>query len=352
MKVAITADVHLKTKNEAPERFNSLQNIFQQIKERQINNLIIAGDLFDKEFYNYSEFDLLCKEFSEINVYVIPGNHDYNIENKFFTSSNINIITKAEIKEIGNLSVLFIPFEHGKSIDEVLSKIAYNEKLPEKWILIGHGDYITGNKVLNPYEPGFYMPLTSKTVNKFNPLRVILGHIHKLFEYGKVIYPGSPCGLDITETGKRQFIIYHTESDYIEKVFVNNDKIYFIESLLISPFDEELNFLRGKIDQMIKNWQLTQEELKKVHLHIILNGLTKQDLKELIDNIKKILFNHGVSSNVDIDISQINLLKDYESERFFLFNKIKEKIDELNLYTFTTSKEKVLEQTMEIIFRE
>lgn len=37
---------------------------------------------------------------------------------------------------------------------------------------------------------------------------------------------------------------------------------------------------------------------------------------------------------------------------FFLFNKIKEKIDELNLYTFTTSKEKVLEQTMEIIFRE
>lgn len=72
---------------------------------------------------------------------------------------------------------------------------------------------------------------------------------------------------------------------------------------------------------MIKNWQLTQEELKKVHLRIILNGLTKQDLKELIDNIKKILFNHGVSSNVDIDISQINLLKDYVSERFFCLIK-------------------------------
>jgi len=352
MKVAITADVHLKAKNEAPERFNALQNIFQQIKERQINNLIIAGDLFDKEFYNYSEFDLLCKEFSEINVFVIPGNHDYSIENKFFTSLNISIFTKAEIKEIGNLPILFIPYEQGKSIDEVLSEIYYKEKLPEKWVLIGHGDYITGNRELNPYEPGFYMPLTSKTVNKFNPLRVILGHIHKPFEYGKVIYPGSPCGLDITETGKRQFIIYDTKSDHTEKAFVDNDRIYFIESLLVFPFDEQLKFLKNKIDQMIKDWQITQEELKKIKLRIILYGFTEQNLKILTENIKKIIFNKGVSSEIDIDISQINLLKDYEIERLLLLNKIKEKIDQIDLDKFNISKEKILEQTMEIIFKE
>lgn len=42
MKLAITADVHLRTKNETPERFNALEKIFQQIKDRDISTLIIV----------------------------------------------------------------------------------------------------------------------------------------------------------------------------------------------------------------------------------------------------------------------------------------------------------------------
>lgn len=220
MKFAITADVHLKTKNETPERYKAVESIFEEIKRREIDSIIIAGDLFDRDFSNYNDFDSLCKNFPGVKITLIPGNHDYQINNRFFTSSNIEVINESQIRELEGLSILFIPYDSAKSIDEALSEYAREQKFPERWILVGHGDYITGNRELNPYEPGFYMPLTSKSILKYSPLKIFSGHIHKPSEFGRVFYPGSPCGLDITETGKRRFLIYDTGRDSVEQVFI------------------------------------------------------------------------------------------------------------------------------------
>lgn len=62
MKVAITADLHLRTKKEYPERFNALDNILTQCVELGIDLLLIAGDLFDKESASYSDFEKTCKK--------------------------------------------------------------------------------------------------------------------------------------------------------------------------------------------------------------------------------------------------------------------------------------------------
>ena len=47
MKIAITADVHLKTGQEYPERYNALKDILDVLANEDIHTLIIAGDLFD-----------------------------------------------------------------------------------------------------------------------------------------------------------------------------------------------------------------------------------------------------------------------------------------------------------------
>ena len=60
MKVAVTADVHLKTKSETPERYNALEDILNKCLEQDIDNIIIAGDLFDQETNNYGDFEKLC----------------------------------------------------------------------------------------------------------------------------------------------------------------------------------------------------------------------------------------------------------------------------------------------------
>lgn len=352
MKIAITADVHLKGKDETPERYKALEDILQQLKNRNIYYLIIAGDLFDRDFTNYSEFDSLCHKYSPINLLVIPGNHDYQIEQRFFTSSNVEIIKKVKIKNIGGVALLFVPYEMAKSIDESLADYYHKEKLPEKWILIGHSDYITGNRDLNPYEPGFYMPLTTKSIARYNPLRVFLGHIHKPSDFGRVTYPGSPCGLDITETGRRRFLIYDTEADSIQTAFVQTEKIYFNEVLLLLPFEDENQFLEEKTKRMIESWQLNKEELNRVILRLSLTGYVS-NLHETVKILKNLISNYGIAIyNNEIDLSKIKLLKDIESERLYLFDKIRGKIENLNTDKLYVSEDKILEKTMEFVFKE
>ena len=62
MRISVTADVHLRTRAEHSERYNALENIFEQTITEGIENLLIAGDLFDKDFRSYSEFEELGKQ--------------------------------------------------------------------------------------------------------------------------------------------------------------------------------------------------------------------------------------------------------------------------------------------------
>lgn len=348
MKIAITADIHLKTEAETPERYNALKNIFKQIEEKGLTHLIIAGDLFDKDFSNYNDFDTLCKQHSSIKIKVIPGNHDYQVENRFFTSSNIEVINDVRIEDFDGVQVVFVPYDSTKSsIDEAV--LEHTEKLPQRWILIGHGDYITNAREQNPYELGLYMPITSRFIIKHNPLRVFLGHIHKPSDFGRIIYPGSACGLNITETGKRRFIIYDTRLDYIEEAFISTDKIYFDERLIVFPFEHN-QFLQRNIKEMIEKWNLSADELKKATLRLSLKGYTT-DLKETEKNIAEIISSYGITLYEDrLDLSEIKVLNESEEDRIYILQKVKEKIEGLDLSKLAVSKEKIIEQSMQLIF--
>ncbi len=351
MKIAITSDIHLKSYSDSTERYNALENIFKKIKDKNISHLIIAGDLFDKDYNNYSDFDKLCNKFPFINILAIPGNHDYNIKNEYFTAKNLTIIAeRPQIIKLNDLHFLFIPYISGKSIDEVIVEFAQINNLPEKWVLIGHGDYLTTNKELNLYEKGLYMPITSNLINKFNPLKVILGHIHKPSLFGKVIYPGSPCGIDITETGRRRFLIFDTYSLSFEEEIINTDLIYFIETINLFPVNDQKNFLKEKIDNAIKKWDLTENEHNKVKLKLILKGYTKNK-KEILEFAKKIIFNRGINLYDDIDTSQLKVIELIDNEKMEVFERVKDKLNNnVKNWNFLCSIDNVLEKAMEIIF--
>ena len=97
MKIAITADVHLKTGQEYPERYNALKDVLDVLVREDIHILIVAGDLFDMGSQNYAVFDELCrdKKYAGIDFHVIPGNHDSAIGQKYFTAPNIRIYSEA-----------------------------------------------------------------------------------------------------------------------------------------------------------------------------------------------------------------------------------------------------------------
>ncbi len=353
MKIAITADIHLKTNKEYPERFNALKNILDQILKEGIDKLIIAGDLFDIESQNYSLFDEICNQekYGRINFYLIPGNHDPSISPKYFTADNIKIFDKPAFYTFDDsgYNFFFIPFHTGKSMGEIIAK--HKHELTGQWILIGHGDYLAGIKNPNTYEKGVYMPLGRTDIEYYKPLLVVLGHIHKKMEAGKVYYPGSPCSMDINETGRRSFIVLDLNDLSISARIVDTDYIYLNQQLIVMPAANEFEDIRNRLQNLISEWNLSREETRRARIRLKLKGYTS-DKKRLINILKESLKDYSFYNDEEPDLSEVLLFDDLE--RTGIVERVKAKIETLPESSGYTQekKELIMEHALGIILKE
>jgi DNA repair exonuclease SbcCD nuclease subunit len=276
MKIAITADVHLVPEGEHPERLNALRNIFEQVKADGIGVLIIAGDLFDENVQDFKDFESLCRDHLEVQVEVIPGNHDPDLSSGMIAAENVTVHDTVDLVTIGETPFLFVPYSKGKNMGEQIAG-KKSELEAGNWILVSHGDFIGGVKERDPYEPGIYLPLYRKDLDMYSPRVAFLGHIHlvdDLPEYlpGKVVYPGSPCGLNITEIGRRRFLVYNTTEETLGSRDIVTDDLFFIESFLVIPGKDELSRLEEEIADRIAGWELRPGEREKVKLRVKAKG--------------------------------------------------------------------------------
>jgi DNA repair exonuclease SbcCD nuclease subunit len=275
MKVAVTADVHLSTGDAHPERYRALEDVFRRTDKAGIEHLIIAGDLFNEDSHNYSEFESICRDHPAVAVHIIPGNHDPDISKKSITEANVHIYTEPEILELDSLTFLFVPYEKNAKMGEKIAQLedAIDGK---EWVLVGHGDYYGGVKELNPLEPGTYMPLSRKDLGRFKPRTVFLGHIHKPHSpHDHVHYVGSPCGLDISETGYRRFLVYDTTNGNIEDRAIETDVLYFTEAFLVLPREDEVPLLKQEIAKRIESWNIDASDHPKVQVRVEASGYAK-----------------------------------------------------------------------------
>jgi exonuclease SbcD len=332
MKVAITADLHLAAKKDCPERYNALKNILEQItdqniKTKVIENLIIAGDLFDKEFRNYSEFESLCKKYPKIQMHIIPGNHDPDINEQDIVGDNIHIYTAPTPVMFGNTTFLFIPYKKDTNMSEHIAAVK-GEIKGKDWFLVSHGDYYGGTKEINPREAGTYMPLSRANVAAFKPKIVFLGHIHKpsYWKVENVYYTGSPCGLDITETGKRRFLVCDTKEGKATGQSVATDVIYFDETFTIVPSDNEVPLLNKEIKDRIKEWGLASSDYEKVVVRVKVIGYASDRSaisKALKDGFAGFSYYQGTGPFIgDLSISSDVQLKEIAQETMDLINKL------------------------------
>lgn len=289
MKIAITADLHLTTRNQHPERFAALANILDQMQSGGIKTLIIAGDLFNESGSNYADFDTLCNEpkFKELRVLIIPGNHDIRLANHSFTAANIEVLAEPTIRTLGEngLRFLFVPFKRQRTMGDDIAARA-NDLPTNNWILIGHGDWAEGIREPNPYEPGVYMALTRQDVETYKPARVLLGHIHKPWDSSRVHYAGSPCGLAINETGRRRFLIFDSETGVVTSQTVATDVLFFNEVFVVLPVRDEVEYVKKQITDRIKSWGIAPNEHQRVRLQARVIGYSanKRRLHETIKN--------------------------------------------------------------------
>lgn len=314
MKVAITADLHLSAEDKHPERWKTFQIFCQDVAKSGIQFVIIAGDCFDTDSPNYTAFDKVVssKSFQSIQFILIPGNHDARLSQTMFTASNIRVVETPEMERLDLISmpILFLPYLPDKSMGEVIADSS-GDLQPGQWILIGHGDWIEGMREPNPLEPGVYMPLTRVDIESYRPLITVLGHIHKPLDMGTVHYPGSPCPMDINETGKRRYFILDAETGHLESHSVASEKLYFNESFVIYPIANETDWIKKQIQERIQSWRLTSEEKKKTEIRIQIRGYSS-DKKTLFQTVSSAFEGFQFYKNEGPDFSQVYHSEDSE----------------------------------------
>lgn len=353
MKIALTADLHLTTFERNPERYHALQNILDQMRDIGIRRLIMAGDTFDESSRNYAEFENFCRrpENCDIQFVLIPGNHDFGIESSSVVVDNLEIVAEPRILivEENGLPFFLLPYFPDKTMGEFIA--AHVRDLPaRKWVLIAHGDWTEGSYEPSPTEPGVYMPLTRSDLDNYAPAVALLGHIHKQMDGNIVHYLGSPCGLDIRETGRRRFIVLDTESLAIESRIVLTDYIYFSETFVVLPVEDELGRLKNQIEQRIASWLSTDDERQKVRLQIKVKGYAF-DKRKVQQAVEEGFAGFKFYRDWEPDFDQVFLADDPNLAE--IARRAEEKIAaiELSSHLPGPAKEEILLQALHVIYK-
>jgi DNA repair protein SbcD/Mre11 len=316
MLVAVTADLHLTPRREHPERFLALESILSTMREGDLTDLIIAGDLFDQEIRNVSDFEAVCRDplHRSIRFHLLPGNHDAGLTQRAFAAENVIVHSAPEIfrPDPASLPVCLMPYRNDQTMGEALSRHAAGF-VPGAWILVGHGDWMEGMREPNPHEPGVYMPFTRVDLEGLKPVRVILGHVHKPFDQGVLHFPGSPCGLDVTETGRRRFIVLDTESGFVQFRAIHTGPLFFDESIVALPLEDETAYLSLVLDAMIRRWGLRDSEKDRTQVRLKVSGYTT-DKKRLAECIRRALEGIRLIPDGEADLSDVSVSEDIERE--------------------------------------
>ncbi len=346
MKVAITADAHLTSYEETIERYNALRDIFRQADASNLDAVLICGDLFDKDFYNYSDFEKLTADFPKLNIWILPGNHDLGVSSRSLVGKNLRIFEEPTIMK-DDLSFLLVPYQSETTMGEVIAS-QMKSLMPKQWVLFGHGDWLDGIRTPNPLEPGTYMSLTRKDLESYQPAKVFLGHIHSPSD-SPIYYPGSPCGIDITETGNRSFLVFDTKTLNVDRRLIHTDFIYQIINLIILPVEDEVTYLQRLIAYEKEKWKTNNNDIAHIKIRVKVQGYTKDKgalNTLLLDEFKGFAF----YKNESPDLSQVNSTIDLN--RIKIAEKVKESIDllELNPSPDEPEKDQILMESLKLIF--
>lgn len=280
MRILHTADWHLgKIVNEFSMldlQKEYLEQMLQQVKEHEVDALIMAGDLYDRALPPKEAVALANDVFTELTqtlevpVFVIAGNHDSNerIEygSQLFAHTQLFIegTTKPKIRKVHLEGVNFylLPYDDHRHIKQVLNKEtithpedALREQLAtieEDWnaeevnVLLFHG-FVIHTSAEEVEESDSERPLSIGTV-EYIPAEVIehfdyvaLGHLHKAqrVKSEHIRYSGSPVKYSKSEANHRkQNLLIDISKGNLE-----------VTPLAITP-SKDLRVIRGRFEDL------------------------------------------------------------------------------------------------------
>ena len=261
--------------------FTALKKLTRAAIERQVDFVIIAGDIYDGEDRSLRAQARFRQEMEKLNqekipVYMIHGNHDHLNGSWVHLKmpENVHIFSsKSETKVLQTKSgavVHLYGFSYGtRHVFE--RKIDEYKKLDGADYHIGilHGNESSGKEHDN-YAPFSVKDLIEKDFNYW-----ALGHIHKraVLSYAPpIIYPGNIQGRNKKETGEKGFyLVSYTDSDPILEFIEASDIIWeevTVNAETVGSFDALFRLCQSAIHSVRKEHKGTILCLRLKHTQL------------------------------------------------------------------------------------
>ncbi len=270
------------------ELMDTFERIINRAKDKNVDFLLLAGDLFEGEYFNIGDIKRLRDMLSEVdntNIVISTGNHDPlnkgNMYNSIYWPKNVHIFDSKGISSLSfdelNTVIWGYSWDRKEEKTDPLSnfKLEDNEKIN---ILLIHGDLTNRNSP--------YLPIDKNRLESIGFDYVALGHIHKpQFITDNIAYCGSPEPLDFGEQGEHGII-----EGTIDKGKVNMNFLPFanrnfnIGEIIITETMSYMDIL-----DKLQNYDC-EERREKNFYRIVLKGIRDRDVKlnleELYEQLK------------------------------------------------------------------
>ena len=320
-----------------------LEQILNLIKEKSVDVLLIAGDVYDKAIPGEKSVQLLdyfLKRLVEtgIKTYMISGNHDsderLNFGSSLFESNNIYINSKFNgiLKkyslhdEFGELNIYLLPFVKASQVQHFFPEEKIDSYDMAVRTIIKHSDFdackrnilvahqfvagkddpeIAGSEGLSVHNVGMVEKIGYGSLAEFD--YVALGHIHSPQSVGlkHIRYSGSPLKYSLSEVNNNKSVPIITFKDKGEVL---------VEFAPLLPM-RDIRHLRGNIKNLLDKKNISMEN------DFIYATLTNEDIvndamgifREYYPNTVKIDYDNSHTKEIEnVDITRITQNKTFD----------------------------------------
>ena len=320
-----------------------LEQVLNLIKEKSVDALLIAGDVYDKAIPGEKSVQLLdyfLKRLVEtgIKTYMISGNHDsderLNFGSSLFESNNIYINSKFNgilkkyslYDEFEELNIYLLPFVKASQVQHFFPEEKIDSYDMAVRTIIKHSDFdackrnilvahqfvagkedpeIAGSEGLSVHNVGMVEKIGYGSLAEFD--YVALGHIHSPQSVGlkHIRYSGSPLKYSLSEVNNNKSVPIITFKDKGEVL---------VEFAPLLPM-RDIRHLRGNIKNLLDKKNTSCEN------DFIYATLTNEDIvndamgifREYYPNTVKIDYDNSHTKEVEnVDITRITQNKTFD----------------------------------------
>lgn len=236
----------------------ALTRIVDLALERDVDMVLMAGDVFDRHDPDPTDLEAVTKEFSRLReagkrVFVIPGNHDYVAQGSFWHDINgeaahVFLDTEWSSVPLDDMGVTVAGAAFSRDGSERRAFESLQTDSGTATVVLAHASYEAFEGQIERYHP-----FSSAELTRTGASYVALGHYHRfnpLLANGvAACYAGSPEGLsfDSPETGDRFVVVGEISEDgkaKIEPVKINRRAMSSVE-IDLTPMESPTSLFNG-----------------------------------------------------------------------------------------------------------